>query len=134
MEDISQKSVATVHHEVNQLKLPDSEHHLDGCFWLLNLLQVIALIRGQMRQLLHSLILFVQIVVLRNVMLVQTVNVDTDDNQILKSIPNDVLSLVIPKKHEVMRLEQSMTGKIGFHLTILVDSLKIASRDVHGHH
>jgi hypothetical protein len=33
-----------------------------------------------------------------------------------------------------MRLEQCLTSQIGFHLTILVDSLKIASRKVHRYH
>lgn len=104
--------------------MSDSEHHLDGCFWLLDLLEVIALVRGQVRQFMHPFILFVQVVVFSwSVMLVQTVNVDTDDNHLIEAVPDDVLLLVMPKQREVMGLEQSITGQSSFGLTIFVNSL-----------
>jgi len=98
MENVSHKSKTTAENKINQLKLSHSVHHFDGCLRLLNLFQVFALIRGQVRKLLHPLIFFVHIIVLRNVMLVQAINVNTDDKNFLETIPHNVLVLRIAKQ------------------------------------
>ena len=52
-----------------------------------------------------SLVFFVQVVVVDNIVFVQAINVDTDDDELLKAIPNDVLGLRVTEERNVMRLE-----------------------------
>ena len=105
VENVSQDSVATVEDEINQLKLSHSEHHFDCSLRLLHLFQVVALIWREVWQFLHSLVFFVQVVVVDNIVFVQAINVDTDDDELLKAIPNDVLGLRVTEERNVMRLE-----------------------------
>ena len=105
MENISQKSITTVKSVINQLKLSHSVHHFDGCFWLLDLLQVFALIWRNVRKPLHPFILLVQIFIFWSVMLVYAINVDTNDKNFLKAFPYNVLLLRIAIQWKVVGLE-----------------------------
>lgn len=105
MENVSHKSITTVKNVVNQLELSHSVHHFDGSLWLLDLLQVFALIWRNVRKPLHPLVFFVHILALRNIMLVQAVDVNTNDKNFLQTFPNNVLLLRISIQREVVRLE-----------------------------
>ena len=105
MENVSQKSITTVKSVINQLKLSHSVHHFDGCFWLLDLLQVFALIWRNVRKPLHPFILLVQIFIFWSVMLVYAINVDTNDKNFLKAFPHNVLLLRVAIQWKVVRLK-----------------------------
>ena len=105
MENVSHKSVTTVENVVNQLELSHSVHHFDGCLRLLDLLQIFALIWRNVREPLHPFILLVHIFVFRDIVLVQAVDVDTDDKNFLKTFPHNILLLRVSIQRKVMRLE-----------------------------
>ena len=85
-----------------------------------------------MRKLLHSFPLFGKILILRNVVLIQAVNVYAYDEELLKAIPDNFLLLRVSKERKVMRLEKCLASHIGLHLTASVDGLKVATGNAHG--
>jgi hypothetical protein len=132
MEDVGHHPDGAVENEVNQLKLSHGMHHFNGCLRLLHLLKVLALVWGQVGQFLHTLILFIQVIVFRNIVLVQAVDVQANNENLLKAFPNDALRVVITRKRKVVGLKESLTRQICFDLTISVDGLQVSTRDVHG--
>lgn len=105
MENVSHKSITTDENVVNQLELSHGLHHPDRRLWLPDLFQEVALIRRQVREPLHSVLLLVLVIMFWKVVLVEAVNVEANDEDLLKAFPHNVLLLGVAEELEVMWLE-----------------------------
>lgn len=105
MENVSHKSITTDENVENQLELSHGLHHPDCRLWLPDLFQELTLIRRQVRKPLHSVLLLVLIIMFWKVVLVEAVNVEANDEDLLKAFTNNVLLLGVAEELEIMRLE-----------------------------